>query len=129
MRQMLMNLLVGFPTFLAFGYSLTFFGGIMSYSAFYHMYPDLNTATTTGSLKDHNSLIQGTCNGASNLGGIVGCLSVMYLGNKLGRRLNTFIGAVLCVIGTVLFCSAYSMAQMILGRGKFMFPCSRGANN
>lgn len=115
-----MNFLVGFPTFLAFGYSLTFFGGIMSFSAFYHMFPDLNTATTKGALKAHNSLIQGTCNGASNLGGIMGCLAVMYLGNKLGRRLNVFIGGVLCVIGTVLFCSAFSLAQMILGRGELL---------
>lgn len=120
-----MNVLVGFPTFLAFGYSLTFFGGVMGYSAFFQMFPELNTATTTGALKDHNSLIQGTCNGASNLGGIVGCLSVMYLGNKLGRRRNTMIGAVLCIVGTVLFSAAYSMAQMVLGRGEC---CRQGMN-
>lgn len=111
-----MNLLVGFPTFLAFGYSLTFFGGIMSYSALYTMFPEMDTATTKGALKDHNSLIQGTVNGTSNLGGILGCLSCMYLGNKLGRRMTTFVGAVICIIGTVLFCTAYSMGHLIVGR-------------
>lgn len=120
MKHWLMNLLVGFPTFLAFGYSLTFFGGVMGYASFYTMFPDLNTATTKGALKAHNSLLQGTANGASNLGGIMGCLACMYLGNKLGRRLTTFIGSIVCVVGTLVFCTAYTLPHLFIGRSKFL---------
>ncbi|BEI80669.1 hypothetical protein CcaverHIS002_0111980 [Cutaneotrichosporon cavernicola] len=116
MKHGLMNLLVGFPTFLAFGYSLTFFGGIMSYPSFYREYEMLDTATTKGALKRHNSLLQGVANGMTNLGGAFACLVVLYYGNRLGRRKMSFIGGVIAIIGTVIFCTSYSFAQILVSR-------------
>lgn len=99
-------------------YSLTFFGGIMSYPSFYKEFHDLNTATTTGGLKANNSLLQGVANGMTNLGGAFACFIVLYFGNRLGRRKMSFIGAIIAIVGTVIFCTSYSFAQILVSRCK-----------
>lgn len=116
--QTAMSFAVVIPAFLAMGFSLSFLGGVVGYQPFYAQFPQINTATTTGELKKHNALIQGVTVSTLNLGAILGCFSVMYLGNKLGRRKTTFVGAVVTLIGTVLQCSAFSIAQLIVGRRK-----------
>ena len=116
--QTAMSFAVVIPAFLAMGFSLSFLGGVVGYQPFYAQFPKINTATTTGELKKHNALIQGVTVSTLNLGAILGCFSVMYLGNKLGRRKTTFVGAVVTLVGTVLQCSAFSIAQLIVGRRK-----------
>jgi sugar porter (SP) family MFS transporter len=88
----------------------------MSYPSFYQEYPMLDTATTKGALKRHNSLLQGVGNGMTNLGGAFACLIVLYYGNRLGRRKMSFIGGVITIIGTVIFCTSYSFAQILVSR-------------
>lgn len=90
----------------------------MSYPAFYEKFPMLNTATTKGDLKSHNSLLQGVANGMTNLGGAFACIIVLYWGNKLGRRKMSFIGGIIAIIGTVIFCTSYSFAQILVSRCK-----------
>jgi len=116
--QELMNFCVVIPVFLAMGFSLSFLGGVTSYKSFYELFPQVNTSTTTGAANKHNSLIKGTTVSSLNLGAAAGCLSTMYVGNKLGRRKTTFIGAIIALIGTILQCSAYNLAQLILSRGQ-----------
>lgn len=116
--QTAMSFAVVIPAFLAMGFSLSFLGGVVGYQPFYSQFPQINTATTTGMTKNHNALIQGVTVSTLNLGAILGCFSVMYLGNKLGRRKTTFLGAIVTLIGTVLQCSAFSLAQLIVGRRK-----------
>ncbi|GFZ43842.1 hypothetical protein JCM24511_01562 [Saitozyma sp. JCM 24511] len=112
----LMNTLVALPTFVAMGYSLSYLGGVLSFSPFYHLFPQLDTSTTTGSLKSHNTLNQGAVNASLNLGALAGCLSCIYLGNRLGRRKTTFLGSAIVVLGTVLMCAAFSLPQLCVGR-------------
>lgn len=114
----LMNTLVALPTFVAMGYSLSYLGGVLSFSPFYHLFPQLDTSTTTGSLKSHNTLNQGAVNASLNLGALAGCLSCIYLGNRLGRRKTTFLGSAIVVLGTVLMCAAFSLPQLCVGRGE-----------
>jgi MFS family permease len=80
------------------------------------LFEQVNTTTTTGSLKAHNSLIQGTVNACLNLGAVIGCLSCMFVGNRLGRRKTVVIGAAIEIVGTILFASAFAYAQLIIGR-------------
>lgn len=119
--QGLMNYCVVVPVFLAMGFSLSFLGGVVRYVPFYSTFPQIDTATTTGALKSHNSLIQGTTVSSLNLGAAVGCLSCMYIGNKLGRRKTTFLGAIIALAGTVLQCSAFSLGQLVVSRGAYQY--------
>jgi MFS family permease len=116
-----MSFAVVIPAFLAMGFSLSFLGGVVGYQPFYSQFPQIDTATTAGAIKKHNALIQGVTVATLNLGAILGCFSVMYLGNKLGRRKTTFVGAVVTLVGTVLQCSAFSIAQLIVGRCTYDF--------
>lgn len=111
-----MNLLVVVPVFLAMGFSLSFLGGVTRYETFYTLFPEVDTVTTTGAEKTHNSLIQGVSVSLLNLGAAAGCLSTMYLGNKLGRRKTIMLGAIITLAGTALQCSAFSLAQLIVSR-------------
>ncbi|WRT67532.1 uncharacterized protein IL334_004504 [Kwoniella shivajii] len=104
------------PVFLAMGFSQSFFGGVVSYPSFYDLFPKVNTSTTKGDIKEHNSLIQGTVNACLNLGAVAGCLSCMYVGNKLGRRKTTVLGNIIAVVGTILHATAFSFAQLIVSR-------------
>ncbi|WWC62287.1 uncharacterized protein I303_104883 [Kwoniella dejecticola CBS 10117] len=114
--QEFMNFCVVVPVFLAMGFSLSYGGGITGYKTFYTLFPEIDTTTTKGAVKSHNSLIQGTTVASLNLGAALGCLSTMYLGNKLGRRRTVMLGAIVALIGTILQCSAYYLAQLIVSR-------------
>ncbi|WWD03191.1 hypothetical protein V865_001238 [Kwoniella europaea PYCC6329] len=114
--QELMNFCVVVPVFLAMGFSLSFGGGVTGYKTFYTLFPKIDTTTTKGAVKSHNSLVQGTTISSLNLGAAMGCLSTMYLGNKLGRRRTVVLGAIVAIIGTILQCSAYYLPQLIISR-------------
>ena len=116
--QELMNFCVVIPSFLAMGFSLSFLGGVTRYETFYTLFPQVDVVRTTGADKSHHSLILGTVVATLNLGAAMGCLSCMYLGNKLGRRKTTFLGASVALIGTILQCSAFNIAQLVVSRGQ-----------
>jgi MFS family permease len=79
-------------------------------------FPEIDTTNTTGAEKSSNATIQGVVVATFVLGALVGALACMYIGNILGRRRNIFLGAVLSLIGEVLCCSSYGLAQFIVGR-------------
>lgn len=116
--QSLMLFTVVVPTFLAMGYSQPFLGGIISYPSFYQEFPRIDTVTTTGAINTNNNLIEGVVNATLNLGAVVGALSCLYVGNAIGRRRTVFWGSVCVVIGTILFCTSFSFAQLIVARRK-----------
>lgn len=113
----LMTILVVAPAFLAFGYSLSLWGAVVSYPSVYRAFAELNTTTTTGELKSHNALVQGAIVAAVTLGGVLGCLSCTVIGNHLGRRKTTFLGAFLTLVGTILLCTSFGTAQLCVSRG------------
>lgn len=122
--QQAMLFSVVIPTFLAMGYSQPFLGGVISYASFYRQFPTIDTVTTTGAANTYNNLIEGVANSTLNLGAVVGALSCMYIGNKLGRRRTVFLGSICTIIGTVLFCSSFSFAQLIVARCEYSaFAC------
>ena len=50
------------------------------------------------------------------LGCWAGALTVIWVGNILGRRKAIFTGTVIMVVGEILQCASYSLPQMIVGR-------------
>ncbi|ORY30768.1 general substrate transporter [Naematelia encephala] len=114
--QTLMATLIIMPTFLAGGYIQPFLGGIVTYPSFYTGFPEVDTTTSPAHLKAHRSLIEGVVNACVNLGSVLGALSCMYTGNRLGRRLSVAIGAIINIFGTAIFISSYNLGQLIAGR-------------
>lgn len=109
-------LLVVAPAFILFGYNQSGLGGLLSEEDWRHTFPEIDTVDTTGAQKSHNSTIQGLTVATFTLGALIGALSCAYTGDKFGRRKVIFLGGLCTLIGEVLECSSFSLAQFIVGR-------------
>lgn len=63
-----------------------------------------------------NTTLLGFIVAVYELGCLVGALASMFWGEALGRRLLTVAGAVWLILGTIIQCTSYGQAQMIVGR-------------
>lgn len=113
---MAQTLLVVLPSFVLFGYNQSNMGGLVSLDNFTAHFPGIDTAHTAGTTKDHNATVQGVVIACFTLGALVGCLSCSYTADWLGRRMVIFTGALLALVGMVLECSAFELAQLVVGR-------------
>lgn len=109
-------LLVVCPSFILFGYNQSGIGGLLSLEAWTETFPEIDTVHYTGATKSHHSTIQGVVVATFTLGALVGALSCSYTGEKYGRRAVIFAGAVCTLIGEILECSSFGLAQFIVGR-------------
>lgn len=50
------------------------------------------------------------------LGCFFGALDCIWLGDKLGRKKTTMLGASISIIGSLLQASSFSLGQLIAGR-------------
>jgi predicted MFS family arabinose efflux permease len=89
---------------LLFGYDQGVFGGLLDNDPFLSTFGYPNTT------------IQGQIVATYDIGCIIGTLLSMYAGDKLGRRRSILAGCCVLIVGAVFQTSAYSLAQMILGR-------------
>ncbi|ODM24360.1 hypothetical protein SI65_01950 [Aspergillus cristatus] len=60
--------------------------------------------------------MKGLVNACLQLGALVGALSCSAIGDALGRRKSIFLAGLLALIGQILQCPAFSLAQFIVGR-------------
>ncbi|OJJ83700.1 uncharacterized protein ASPGLDRAFT_1491714 [Aspergillus glaucus CBS 516.65] len=79
-------------------------------------FPQVDTINTTGAEEARNSTIKGLANACLQPGALVGALSCSVTGDALGRRKSIFIAGMLALVGQILQCSAFSLAQFIVGR-------------
>ncbi|KAH7194015.1 general substrate transporter [Fusarium flagelliforme] len=104
------------PCYLLFGYNNSIAGGFLSLPSWVETFPALDTVRTKGETKNHNSTLQGTVVAIYTLGCLFGCLSCIWLGDKLGRKKTIIFGALINTIGAALQVSSYSLPQLIIGR-------------
>jgi sugar porter (SP) family MFS transporter len=109
-------LLVVMPAFVLFGYNQSGVGGLLSLKDFAHTFPEMDTVTTTGELKTHKKTIQGAVVAMFTIGALLGALSCSKFGDSLGRRKMIFLAACLTLVGEILQCSSFHIAQFIVGR-------------
>jgi MFS family permease len=86
----------------------------------------MDTTSTTGSTKDHNSTIQGTVVAIYEAGCAFGALACFLIGDFLGRRRTTQLAAVVVLVGITLQATAFRLGQLIVGRiiaGIYPFYC------
>ncbi|KAF7133855.1 hypothetical protein CNMCM5793_005267 [Aspergillus hiratsukae] len=90
--------------FLLFGYDNAVFAGIINAESFRSQfgYP--------------SSSLTGTIVAVYNLGCFLGCMISAQYGYKLGRRLSIIVSQWICILGTILQCTAFSIPHLIVGR-------------
>ncbi|KAF7189531.1 Sugar transporter STL1, partial [Pseudocercospora fuligena] len=107
-------LLVVLPAFVLFGYNLSGVGGLVTVKDWAATFPSIDTVDTSGETKSHNSTVQVFHIRA--LGALFGSLACTWIGDPLGRRRTVLIAGILTFIGEVLECSAFQLAQFVVGR-------------
>lgn len=84
-------------------------GGVITGTAFTREFPILNTTSGNG-----NSTLEGLVVAIYNIGCWAGSLLTMVVGERLGRKLTVIVGATVLALGTVIQCSSFSIAQLIV---------------
>ncbi|KAH7159202.1 general substrate transporter [Fusarium sp. MPI-SDFR-AT-0072] len=108
--------LIAAPAFILFGYNQAGVGPLATLQSFVHIFPDVDTVNTTGSLKSHDSTSKGAVIASFQIGALMGSLSCLFLGDQLGRRKTIFLAAILTIIGQILQVAAYHLVQFVVGR-------------
>lgn len=108
--------LIACPSFILFGYNQSGVGGLTDFPSWTRQFPAIDTVNTTGAQKSQNSTVQGAVVASFMIGALFGSLSCTWIGDILGRRRAIFLGACIALIGQVLECTAYSLAQFTVGR-------------
>ncbi|KAJ5805254.1 hypothetical protein N7474_011141 [Penicillium riverlandense] len=102
------------PGIMVVGYNSTVLGGVLSLDSFEKQFPEINVEIAD--TQSYASGLQGVAVAAFTIGGFLGTLSCIWLGDWLGRRRLMMVGSVIQVTGTILATSACSLAQLIGGR-------------
>ncbi|KAK7735784.1 hypothetical protein SLS63_003742 [Diaporthe eres] len=110
------TLLVVLPSFVLFGYNQSNLGGLVSLPDWTDHFPEIDTKHYTGAVKSQHATFQGVVIATFTLGAMVGCLSCSYTADKFGRRMVIFAAALLSLVGMVLECSSFQLAQLVVGR-------------
>ncbi|RDW93387.1 sugar porter family MFS transporter [Aspergillus mulundensis] len=118
--QLAISIIAGMD-FLLFGYDQGVTGGLLTLESFIKYFP---TIATNGSYYESldkaaqstQSTRQGIVVAAYNLGCFAGSIPTIWVGNWLGRRKTIFLGSFIMVIGALLQCTSYDLAQFIIGR-------------
>ena len=84
-------------------------GGVITGSAFTKQFPSINTTTGHG-----NSTLQGFVVAIYNIGCWLGSLLTMFIGERLGRKRTIMVGAGILAIGTIIQCSSFALAQLMV---------------
>ncbi|KAI0198321.1 general substrate transporter [Astrocystis sublimbata] len=115
LRAAMIALIVG-PAFTVFGYNQSGLGPLASLRSFVSVFPQLNTLDVEGAELDTNSIRKGAVIASYQIGGLLGALSCLNVGDRLGRRKTIFMAAILTIIGEVLQTASYDLIQFVIGR-------------
>ncbi|KZT20815.1 general substrate transporter [Neolentinus lepideus HHB14362 ss-1] len=96
--------------FTLFGYDQGVMSALLTANQFEKVFPQ-----TVGSQSEHATL-QSFLVAIYEIGCLLGALSNLWLGDRLGRRRTIVIGGVIMIIGAILQASSYSYAQMVVAR-------------
>jgi MFS family permease len=87
--------------------------GLVTLPSWVATFPEIDTVKYPDS--NHVSTIQGITISSYNLGCFCGAVITIFIGDILGRRRMIFLGSAIMVIGAILQCSSFSLAQLIVG--------------
>ncbi|KAH6693686.1 putative sugar transporter [Plectosphaerella plurivora] len=108
--------LVVAPAFIVFGYNQSNVGGLLSLQDWTTHFPEIDTVHSTGAEKKTKSTLQGLVVATFTIGALIGALSTSWTGDRFGRRNVIFAAGIFTLIGEILECSAFHLAQLVVGR-------------
>jgi MFS family permease len=114
--QMNQLLLVVLPAFVLFGYNQSGVGGLLSLSNWNANFPQIDTVHAVGAEKSAKSTKQGAVVASFTIGALFGALVCTWTGDIFGRRKIIFGAALLTLVGEVLQCTSFQLAQFVVGR-------------
>ncbi|EJU02248.1 general substrate transporter [Dacryopinax primogenitus] len=97
--------------FILFGYEQGVMGGVITGPQFTQRFPSIDTTSGHGNAQLHRFTV-----GIYNIGCWAGSLLTMVIGEPLGRKRTIIVGAIILAAGTIIQCSSYSLAQLLVGR-------------
>ncbi|KAJ5742491.1 uncharacterized protein N7511_011510 [Penicillium nucicola] len=102
------------PGILIVGYNASSFGGVLTQINFETQFPEIDVDHAKNQSKA--SMLQGFVVGAHTIGGFLGTLSCIWVGDKFGHHRTIMIGASVQVIGSILMAAAWSLAPFNISR-------------
>ncbi|EPQ28798.1 uncharacterized protein PFL1_03601 [Pseudozyma flocculosa PF-1] len=119
LRGIRLSWAIGFAAstgFLLFGYDQGVLGSLYTLPSWIEQFPEIDTTTKVANASSSESILQGLVTGVYELGCFLGAISQLYLGNKLGRRKNIWIGSVIMTIGCIGCTASYNLAMLFVFR-------------
>lgn len=101
--------------FLLFGYDQGVMNSLLTLKSFTEVFPAIDTSKGADGTS-HEATLQGVAIGLYEIGCLAGALSCLWLGDLLGRRPIIWIGTVIMIVGAILQCTSFSLAQLIVAR-------------
>ncbi|KAF9265000.1 general substrate transporter [Marasmius fiardii PR-910] len=90
--------------------------GVMSALLTAPQFEEIFPQTVASSDHPHNATLQSFLVAIYEIGCLVGALSCLWVGDRLGRRRTMVTGATIMIIGAIVQTSSYGYAQMLVGR-------------
>jgi MFS family permease len=91
--------------FWLYGYDMSVMGALLTEEPFLSVFPETK-----------NSTVQGIVIAAFDVGALFGSLACLEVGDRCGRRATVWFGMIFMIIGGVLQTSAWTTAQLTVGR-------------
>lgn len=92
-----------------FGYDQGVMGGFLTSIPFEQTFPSISS-------NGGNTTLQGFTVAVYEIGCAIGALTVIFYGDRYGRRVTVMMGQTILIVGSVLQFTSYSLAQLIVGR-------------
>ncbi|OQD87738.1 hypothetical protein PENANT_c005G00943 [Penicillium antarcticum] len=102
------------PGILTVGYNASSLGGVLTQNNFEAQFPEIDIVNAEN--QSQASKLQGTVVAAYTIGGFLGTLSCIWVGDKFGRRRTIMAGSIMQVIGSILMAAAWSLAHLLVSR-------------
>ncbi|KAK1231930.1 hypothetical protein PQX77_004949 [Marasmius sp. AFHP31] len=97
--------------FTLFGYDQGVMSALLTASQFTKVFPQ-----TADDGPPNHATLQSFLVAIYEIGCLMGALSCLWLGDRLGRRKTMVLGAIIMIVGAILQTTSYGYAQMLVGR-------------
>ncbi|KOS38620.1 hypothetical protein ACN38_g10554 [Penicillium nordicum] len=104
------------PAIVSMGYNQGLLGGVLTLPWFEAQFPEIDVSNAQPSEKHYKSTLRGTVVALYSVGGFLGAIACIAVGDFLGRRRTLILASVVEMIGAFLMASSFSFSQLVVSR-------------
>lgn len=104
------------PAIMSMGYNQGLLGGVLTLPWFEAQFPEIDVSNAHPSEKHYKSTLRGTVVALYAVGGFLGAIACIAVGDLLGRRRTLILASVIQMIGAFLMASSFSFSQLVVSR-------------